>query len=231
MTEEKIKLAIFDFDGTLSKGHFWIGIAKHHQKQKVRRLFIYKYMLAHMPLLIAAKMGLYKKDKNRIEWGEDLPGFFKGFTVQDAQKAFAWITDNYFRPLIRQDVIGVLNEHHKQGHKIVLLSGTFVDFLEVFGQRVGVDYVVGTHLEMTNGSYSGRIIQPLCFGENKAKYLAEFIKERHLEVDFSQSSAYADSIYDSSIFRMVGHPVAVYPDKELLTLAQKQNWEIIGNSE
>jgi alcohol-forming fatty acyl-CoA reductase len=230
MAQDKTILAIFDFDGTLTTGHLWAGIAKHHHQKKVKRTAVYLYILSHMPFWLAAKVKLYSQEKNRSKWGEDLPVLFKGFTLEEASKAFEWVTDNYFMPRLRPDILAVLKEHKQKGHKIMLLSGMFSEYLEVVGQRMGVDYVVGTQLEIVNNTYTGRIIQPLCFGENKAAFLSEYVKQKHLNVDYGSSYAYADSIYDSPVFRLVGRPVATYPDKKLYTLASKEKWQVIGKT-
>jgi HAD superfamily hydrolase (TIGR01490 family) len=230
MAQEKTVLAIFDFDGTLTEGHLWAGIARHHHQKKVRRIAVYLYVLSHMPLWLAAKLKLYSQEKNRAKWGEDLPVLLKGFTREETVKVFEWVTDRYFMPLLRPDMLAVLNEHRKQGHKSILLSGTFTEFLEVVARRTGVDYVVGTRLEIVNNRCTGRIIKPLCFGENKAVLLSAFLTQKQLEVDYEHSSAYADSIYDSPVFRLVGRPVAAYPDKKLYRLAASEKWQIMGNT-
>jgi HAD superfamily hydrolase (TIGR01490 family) len=214
MSQPKTTLAIFDFDGTLTEGHLWLGISRHHQKKRVKRRTVLLYFLTHFPYWAASKFGLYSEEKNRAKWGEDLSVLFKGFTVEDANRAFQWVTDNYFLPLMRQDVLEKLKNHQKAGHTIILLSGMFIDFLEVIGRKLGVDYVIGTRLEKNNGVYTGRIIPPLCFGENKARFLNEF---------------YADSIYDTPILRLVGHPVATYPEEKLYTLALNKKWDILGH--
>jgi HAD superfamily hydrolase (TIGR01490 family) len=231
MNYNRINLAIFDFDGTLTRGHLWAGFAKYNIERKMHRSVLYAYFLTHMPFLIAAKLKLYDEDKNRIRWGQDLPVFIKGLAVQDAQNVFNWVADNYFMPRMRKDVLEVLEDHRRQGHKVMLLSGMFVDFLEVLKKRIGADYVVGSKLEVINNAYSGKIIKPLCFGEVKAQYLTEFIEKERLSIDLKQSSAYADGIYDTPVFRLVGNPVAVYPDKKLFDLAQRENWKIIGRTE
>jgi HAD superfamily hydrolase (TIGR01490 family) len=228
MADEKIVLAIFDFDGTLTEGHLWSGIARHHRQHKVKRITLYAYFITHLPIWLAAKAGLYSEEINRSRWGEDLSVLFKGFTPEQARRAFEWVADNYFMPLMRPDIVEKLNEHKKQGHKIVLLSGMFKEFLGVIGERIGVEYVVGTSLEIVNGKYSGHIIPPLCFGENKVKLLDEFARNHGLDVDFPRSFAYADSIYDIPILRMVGNPVATYPDRELVEFAHTACWPIIG---
>lgn len=229
MSEDKIVLAIFDFDGTLTEGHMWTGIARYHSQNKIKRSVLYYYLFSHLPIWFAAKLKIYNDEKNRIKWGADLPSLIKGFTREDALKLFEWLADDYFMPLLRPDTIRELEAHRKQGHKTIILSGMFNDFLDVMMPRIGVDYVVGTKLETVNKVYSGRIIGPLCFGQEKARYLAEFIREKQLNVDLNRSSAYADSIYDVPVFRMVGHPVAAYPDKELRRAALKYKWPIIGD--
>ncbi len=162
------------------------------------------------------------------KWGEDLSFLFKGFTREEALRAFVWITDNYFMPLIRPDMLKLLEDHKKQGHIVMILSGMFNAFLEVIGQRLSVDFVVGTKLEIRNDVYSGRIIQPLCFGENKARFLNEYVQQNKLDVDFEKSFAYADSIFDAPVFKMVGNPVATYPDKALYEEAIRRKWPVIG---
>lgn len=228
MAENKMILAIFDFDGTLTRGHLWLGIARHHREHKVSRRNLYLYLLSHLPFWLAAKAGLYSEEKNRAKWGEDLPFLLKGFRREEGRKTFQWVADNYFEPLMRPDMLAVIEEHKKQGHKIALLSGMFTDFLEVMAGKLGIDYVVGTKMEAAGGRYTGSIIRPLCFGENKARLLEDFIKRKKLKVDLRHSSAYADSIYDMPVFKMVGRPVAAYPDKDLSRLARENNWQVIG---
>jgi HAD superfamily hydrolase (TIGR01490 family) len=229
MSCNSVPLAIFDFDGTLSKGHLWMGIAKHHKVHKVQRMTLYSYLIFHMPYWIASKMKLYSEEKNRIKWGEALPVLFKGFSREQANRAFEWVTTNYFQPLMRDDVLALLNDHKKKGYKVVILSGMLADFLEVVGQTFGADFVVGTETETKNGIYTGRIIKPLCFGVNKAKLLEEFIQSRKINVDFSNSYAYADSVSDLPVFDLVGNPVATYPEKGLAILARDRKWKILGN--
>jgi HAD superfamily hydrolase (TIGR01490 family) len=229
MAEEKIKLAIFDFDGTLTTGHLWVGIARHHREKKINRFSLYTYFLSHMPFWLAAKARLYTDEKQRTKWGEDLPVLFKGFTKEEAADAFEWVTDNYFLPRLRPDVMQVLDEHRKQGDRVMILSGMFNEFLEVVGQKIGADFVIGTEMEYRDSRYSGRIVKPLCFGENKARFLVEYIRKKGLQVDFSRSTAYADSIYDLPVFQMVGNPVATYPDEELYQTAVSRQWKILGD--
>ena len=227
MNQNKVVLAVFDFDGTLTSGHLWMGIARHHWKNNVKRLPLIGYIVSHLPLLPLVKMRLFSPENNRARWGEDLVGLFKGFDSAKTEKTFRWVMNAYFWPLMRQDVIQRLNHHREQGHTIVLLSGMFVDFLGIMGQRLHADYVIGTKMEIKDGCYTGRIVKPLCFGINKVKCLQDWVDKEQLRVDWSASSALADSYYDLPVLEIFGYPVATYPDQRLRALAKQRRWEIL----
>ena len=51
-----------------------------------------------------------------------------------------------------------------------------------------------------------------------------------LNVNLSSSYTYGDRVQDIPMLEMVGYPVAVYPDKELLNYASERSWKVIGTS-
>jgi HAD superfamily hydrolase (TIGR01490 family) len=228
MGRAEIRLAIFDFDGTLTSGHLWKGISEYLREHKTNRLTLYNYLLVHIPFWLLARARLYGEEKNRSRWGEAMSVLIKGFSEPQARQAFAWVSDNYFAALMRPDMLALMQRHKSEGDKILLLSGMFQEFLEVEGEKLGADYAIGTRLELKNGAYNGKIIKPLCFGENKARLLQEFIRNQHLAVDLAGSTAYADSYYDRPVFNLVGNPVAAYPDQKLLKLAIANHWQVVG---
>jgi len=124
-------------------------------------------------------------------------------------------------------VVEVLRQHQAEGHQVILVSGAFEELLACLGERLGIQHVVGTRLELRNGRYSGRAIKP-CFGPDKVVLLTELLDRTGLEVDFSQSFAYGDGIFDVSVLELVGNPVAVYPDSQLWDYASQKGWRVIG---
>jgi HAD superfamily hydrolase (TIGR01490 family) len=157
---------------------------------------------------------------------EDLGGIFEGTSKEEALEVFHWVADNIFKSL-RSDIVDILHQHKQSEHIVVIVSATFSEFLEVVGQKLGVSNVIGTKLEVINGKYTGKVIKPLCFGENKAKLLKEFINQNGLKIDISSSFAYADSIFDAPLLELVGNPVATYPDEDLRRLAEHSGWRIL----
>lgn len=219
--------AIFDLDGTLYTGHLWSGLVKHHLKHKLKRFSVYAYVASHMPLWLAGKLRLVREETYKSIWGQDMPFLLKGLKKDEVVAIYRWITDYYLMPLLRTDILDLVKRHKKRGHTTILLSGSFDDFLQVVRQRLGVDFAVGTKLEVIDNVYSGRIVKPMGFGINKVKLLKDFLSEANVEVDLRKSFAYADSISDAPMLEITGNPIATYPDTRLLNLAKQRGWQII----
>lgn len=219
-------LALFDLDGTLSSGHIWEGFLQYYLRRKKKRAWILAFWAMHSALWLLSECKLYGREKCRVKWMEDLSGIFKGASKGEVLELFHWVADNYIFESLRSDVVEILHQHKQSGHTVVIVSATFSDLLEIVGQELGVSTIIGTKLETINDKYTGKIIQPLCFGENKAKLLKEFIDRNGLEIDSSASFAYADSIFDVPLLKLVGNPVATYPGRHLRRLAEHNGWQI-----
>jgi len=152
----------------------------------------------------------------------------KGLTKQEFVNTSEWIIKEHILPTERSEVIAHLRDHQAKGHVILLVSGWMTPSLELLGTHYKADGVVGTKLELKDGHYTGRIIPPVITGADKDRYAREFFANNNLEIDWASSYAYADSITDMDLFNMVGHPIAVNPDKKLYDLAVSRNWKIIG---
>ncbi len=226
---DKIKMivAIFDLDGTLYTGHLTYAIAEHHRTHRMQRIPLYAFMSVHWPMWTLVKAGILSETEGRAIWARNLSWTLWGMEIEKAEAAFRWIAQEYVLPRIRDDVIARLRKHQRNGHRVILLSGTFVPLLAEIGKLWGVSEVVGTRLKVKDGKYTGGSELPACQGRHKVTWL-----DRHLAVDsnidWSKSYAYADSITDLVVLERVGQPVAVYPDAELASHARENGWEIIA---
>jgi HAD superfamily hydrolase (TIGR01490 family) len=220
-------VALFDLDGTLCSGHIWGGFLKYYLGHKKKRAWILAFWATHLPLWLLSKCKLLNRGKYRAKWMEDLSGIFKGASEEEVLRVFHWVTDNYILKSLRSDIVEILKQHKQSGHIVAIVSATYSELLEIIGQRLGVPNVIGTKLEPVNGRYTGKIIKPLCFGEDKAKLLQEFIARNELEIDSSSSFAYADSMFDIPLLKLVGNPVATYPDRNLRQFAEHNGWQIL----
>jgi HAD superfamily hydrolase (TIGR01490 family) len=223
-------IALFDLDGTLSSGRIWEGFLKYYlvHKHKKRTAWILAFWAEHLPLWWLKKCKLISEEKLRSKWIEDLCGVFKEVSREEVLQFFRWVSDNYVFTSLRSDIVDILNQHKQSGRMIVIVSAAFNELLEIVGQELGIATVIGTKLEVIDGTYTGKIIKPACFGRNKVKLVEEFISQNGLEIDLASSFAYADSFSDIPLLKLVGNPVATYPDRALRQFAQDNNWQILS---
>ena len=105
--------------------------------------------------------------------------------------------------------------HKDQGHIVIAISGSPVELVREMSVMYGMDDYRGTVYEIGNdGAYSGKII-PMWNSESKEKAVAG-MAEKHA-IDLAASFAYGDTAGDFSMLKLVGHPFAVNPTRELLT--------------
>jgi HAD superfamily hydrolase (TIGR01490 family) len=90
--------------------------------------------------------------------------------------------------------------------------------------RMGIEHILYTRLEVEDGLFTGRVIEPICFEEGKIYWLQQFIEEQG--IDLAKSYFYTDSITDLPLLDLVGHPVATNPDPLLYRTAVKRRWPV-----
>lgn len=222
--------AFFDLDGTLYNGHIWAALKRHHETHRVKRGALWVYISVHMSLWPAYKLGLLSRERFYALWAEHMSWLVGGLTLKEAEAVWAWITEQEVLPNLRPEVVEPLRHHQAQGHRVVLVSGTFEPLLAAIGKRLEVTEVVGTRLEVRGGRFTGRAIPPVCLGAGKLARLQEYLTHRGADIDLQASYAYADGEIDLPVLELVGHPVAVYPRPELAEIAAQRGWPVIGES-
>jgi HAD superfamily hydrolase (TIGR01490 family) len=219
--------AIFDLDGTLYTGHIGEGISRHHRLHKVNRFPLAVYMVAHTPMWLMHRAGLVSDRVMRQQSIGHMGWTVRGWTVQEAAAAFAWIAEHYVQPLISPPVMSRLRDHQSAGHRVVIVSGTLAPLLAEIGRKLGVPETVGTPLVVRNGRYTGASERPVCQGASKVARLEDYLREDE-SISWTESYAYADSYSDVPLLQAVGHPVAVHPDARLAAHASQQGWDVLS---
>ncbi len=221
------KVALFDLDGTLVNAHLWLGMVKHHLKTKENLFSVFWYLTSHMALAPFWKMHLISTEKYYQSWGKDLAKLIKGIKLERGKEIFDWLTDEYLLPALKKKVLERLKKHQEEGLLTILISGSFQDLVDIVATRLNIDFAIGTELEVVKDKFSGKIIPPLCLGEGKADKIKNFLSEKKLKINFKESFAYSDGIFDLPMLELVGNPVVVEPDKKLLEIAKNKGWQII----
>jgi HAD superfamily hydrolase (TIGR01490 family) len=126
--------------------------------------------------------------------------------------------------------------HARQGHAIVLVSGTLAPLAQEMAlaltvrlaiRGIGASVAVcATRLEENDGRWTGRIVGDAVFGEAKGRAVRRLAKEEGFEL--ARCYAYGDSASDRAMLDAVGRPCVVNPLGEMERLARKREWAVLA---
>jgi HAD superfamily hydrolase (TIGR01490 family) len=218
--------AFFDIDGTLTSNNVWKGIMVFHVRRGRRRLTHALFLALHYPLLLPRGLRLLSESTFRRLWTLHLTWYFRGYEAAQMRELSEWVAREYTAPIRREDVLVKVREHLGRGDVVAFVSGAPTPFVEAIAAMWNVPHAIGSPVGVKDGRYTGRMGAP-CIDQQKAVYVRQYFAEKKIEIDYAASYAYADSFSDMGLFQTVGHPVAVYPDKQLRALAEAQGWPIL----
>ena len=132
---------------------------------------------------------------------------------------------NIVDPLVFDEAVSLIEEHRLAGRDIVIVSASGAEVVEPIGQMLGADRVIATRMEIVDGKYTGAI-DYYAFAEEKATAITELADT--IGYDLDECYAYSDSVTDVHMLRVVGHPYAVNPDKELRRIAVANDWPVLS---
>lgn len=126
---------------------------------------------------------------------------------------------------VRRESQALIDLHHEAGRHTYIVSASPIEIVDRLAHEVGMTGGIGTVAEIADGRYTGRLAEPFCYGEGKATAISKLAAAKGY--DLALSYAYSDSISDLPMLEMVGHPVAVNPDRALESVAYHRGWPIV----
>jgi len=220
----KKRAAIFDVDGTLVKTNavdYYFFFLKQFYPWKERSLKI-------LAAAIRAPYWLMLDVINREKFNLSFYQRYRGLPVDRIQAC----ADRCFQEVILPSLVGETAErvlrHRSEGDQVLLVSGSLDFILEPLARYLGIDTKICPSLEEEEGSFSGRLTSRSMVGDAKVEALRRYAWEN--QIDLEESFAYSDSLSDLPLLQLVGHPVAVCPDRRLRNLAKEKGWEILEDN-
>jgi HAD superfamily hydrolase (TIGR01490 family) len=218
--------ALFDIEGTLYTNPMGRGFIQHASSNG-RRLRALVYYVSLMPRYFLCKLDITSEESlNRSAIGR-MPWLIQGYDLQQGEAVFDWVADSFILPSGRKSVLQLWEHHRQLGHLVVIVSGGLAPCVQRIGAHLKAAGTVGTEVLVRDGRYAGRVGSPVVIGREKATRALGLVSQLAADVDWAASYAYADSLHDLAFLELVGHPVAVHPDKGLARIAQERGWETI----
>jgi HAD superfamily hydrolase (TIGR01490 family) len=186
MQNEKLKIAAFDVDGTLTYTDSFLLFLRFVAGKP--KFFI--NMARLLPVFLAYGARLIARDaaKNHI-----LSMFLKNMP-HDKYLAKCEDFAKLVYPIIaRSDGMSCLKSHQGIGDLVVFVSASLEDYLIPWARTIGVEHVVATKMEVSNGFLTGKMLGPNCRAQEKVNRI------RAAFGNFEIIAAYGDSRGDKEM--------------------------------
>lgn len=216
----KTQAAFFDIDGTIFRNSLMI---KHFQKlitfevidpevwyTKVKKVYLEwekRYGDFEEYLEILAEVYL-----------EELKGVNKSYIEYIADHVIKSNGDMVYKYSRNQ-----IEWHKQQNYKVFFISGSPDFLVSRMAEKYGATEYRGSIYKVdSQNRFTGETVK-MWDSESKQKELNNLIEE--YDVDLKNSYAYGDTTGDFSMLKMIGNPVAINPNRELL-LAIREDEEL-----
>lgn len=175
------RLALFDFDGTITKRDTLLGFLK----------FVFGWtgllrgLVTLSPLLISYAL---KKISNHHAKEKLLGYFFAGWSEQKFNEVCRDYSLHHIDSLVRPQARERLAYHKNNDDRIIVVSASLENWLKPWCEKNGLE-VIGTQMLVRDGILTGQFATPNCYGEEKVNRVLEFLSEKNYATIF----AYGDS--------------------------------------
>ena len=211
--------AFFDFDETLlDTESSRLGFKYLWERRLISMSFLAKVMAANYfykrhwisDEKIAAIMLKFYRQKRLVEFQQGAAAFYQ----------------EHLKPHLAPNILKRVEQHHQDGHVLVLISGSIRYLLEPVAEDLGFHHLLCTDLEVgPDGLLTGRAKGPLCLDGTKRVLAQKLAKEAN--IDLASSYAYGNHQSDLPLLESVGHPYVVEPSEPLRNVASKKNWPVL----
>lgn len=169
---------------------------------------------------------LFGADEDQLERARDqLLRLTAGWHRAEIEQLVEETLDEVADPLVYAEALFLIDEHKRNGRRVILVSASPEQIVRPIGRHVGVTEIIATRIKTDSAGFFQRELERYAMGPGKADAIRELAEREGL--DLEGSYAYSDSITDVPMMEVVGNPVAVNPEKDLRRIAEERGWPIL----
>ena len=212
--------AFFDLDKTVIAKASMVAFSGplHRAGMLSRRMML----RAAWGQLVYAQVGATPEKLEKLR--EAVLALTKGWDQAEISGIVREALGDVIEPIVFGEALDRIRQHQAWGHKVFIVSASPEEVVAPIAQLLDADEAIATRAELdAEGRYSGRT-ERYVYGPEKEVAILEVAARDHL--DLAHSWAYSDSATDVPMLSVVGHPVAVNPDRELAKVAKDRGWQV-----
>ena len=209
-------VAIFDLDGTLTRGDTYLAFLSYMLRKDPLRV---RYCLG-LPYQVAMfKLGRLSNDALKAAF---LCAILKGATREEIERHSVPFAEKCARRMIKPAALKRIDWHRARRHRLILASASVDLYVPLIAALLGFDEAVCTHVAWAEGRLTGELNGPNLRGVAKLRAVRELIA-RHSDQPII--FAYSDSYADLPLLAYADRGVAIDPDRMLLREAPRSGLE------
>lgn len=173
--------------------------------------------------LVYLHLGASEDRLERIR--ESVLSLARGWDRGEVSRIVREALDEVIEPIIYAEALELIERHRSAGRRVYLVSASPREIVEPLAGYLGADGAIASRAVVdADNRYTGGMAF-YCYGPYKAEAMRELAMTERL--DLARSYAYSDSYTDLPMLEVVGHPVAVNPDRVLGRLARERDWPVV----
>jgi HAD superfamily hydrolase (TIGR01490 family) len=155
---------------------------------------------------------------------ESVTHLTRGWDQQTIRRIVRDTLTEVIDPIVYDEALTLIRDHRAAGRLVYIVSASPEEIVEPLTEYLGADGFIATRSRLDErGRYAGEI-EFYAYGPHKAEAMVELAAREG--IDLAASYAYSDSATDIPMLEVVGHAVAVNPDRDLARAASEQGWEV-----
>ncbi len=188
-----MNLALFDFDGTITRGDSWTPFMKL-ATGPARKVVGFTALL---PVGAGYYAGLVPGRTARPLYAHVA---FRGVESKRVRDLAGGYASDVLPRTVRPRALDQIAWHKENGDTVVVVSASLAVYVQPWCDRAGID-CIATELEERHGRLTGRYLGGECTGAEKAAR----IRRRYDLQQFSQIYAYGDTVEDDAMLALANH--------------------------
>lgn len=215
-----MEAAFFDLDKTvIAKASMVAFGAPFYREGLISRRHVMRALYGQ---LVYMHLGASEQKLARIR--ESVLRLTRGWERDRVRRIVREALEEVVEPIIYAEAAELIAEHRAAGRRVFIVSASPEEIVEPLAEYLGVDETIASRPRVDeDGRYTGEMAF-YAYGPFKAEAMRAVAADH--DIDLAASYAYSDSYTDAPMLEVVGHPVAVNPDRVLLKLARERDWEV-----
>jgi phosphatidylglycerophosphatase C len=186
----KRKIAVFDFDGTITTRDSLIEFIKFTNGTVSLALGLFLFS----PLLILYKLKLYPNWKVKQRLFNYFYGGMEYAHFKELGNQFAQVIEKFIRPKALKQINNILDANDS----LYIISASIDEYVRPWCELHNVNHVICTQIEVRDNKLTGRFMTENCYGEEKVNRL---LKEEPLRNEY-YLVAYGDNQGDKELIEL-----------------------------